>query len=139
MFRAFETLFLTFLSEDVETIFWESKISLQNCYKIKFPRGSLLENNFKATLRSKTNALSVWKWHFLRFCNCTSSSFLNDKIENFKNLKNLIDLKNFYIKFLLYIKSLRSSLQNDFSLIFDLLQPHLEDFSIFRMFWIFLF
>ena len=38
--------------------------------------GSFLENGFEATLSSKTNAVSVWKKHFLDFC-----KFLSDEVE----------------------------------------------------------
>ena len=53
-----------FSSDEVETVFTESKSN------------SRKEIGFEATLKSKTNVLSIWKGHFLIFC-----KFLNDEVK----------------------------------------------------------
>ena len=70
------TLFCKFLNDVVETIFWKSMPYLQNCLNAKFFIGDIVEDGFKAALRSKTNLLSVWKLCFPIFCN-----ILCDKVE----------------------------------------------------------
>ena len=64
------------MSDEVETIFWESETKHSRLFKSKFGRRSFLENGFKATLSSKANVLSVWKEHFLDFC-----KFLSEGVE----------------------------------------------------------
>ena len=65
--------FIKFLSEEVETLFWESvlKYLIQNLVLRSF-----LKNGFGATLSSRTNILSVWKGHFSVFI-----KFLNEEVE----------------------------------------------------------
>ena len=58
------SLFCKFLSEKVETIFWEVRQDLQNNLNQNLAIGSFLENGFEATLSSKTNVVSVWKGQF---------------------------------------------------------------------------
>ena len=70
------SLFCKFLSEKVETIFWEVRQDLQNNLNQNLAIGSFLENGFEATLSSKTNVVSVWKEHFSVFC-----KFLSDEVE----------------------------------------------------------
>ena len=129
------SVFCKFLSDEVETIFWESEAKRSKLFKSKFGQKKLfrkwlwsnlelknecseglkrtffsflqifecrswslfsdkvrqsvqnylnknlvirnfLENYFEATLSSKTNVLSVWKWHFSVF-----SKFLSDEGE----------------------------------------------------------
>ena len=57
-------LFASFLSDKVETIFWESEAKRSNLFKSKLITGNFLENGFGATLSSKTYILSIWKGHF---------------------------------------------------------------------------
>ena len=80
VFWAFEkTIFQSFAN------FWVTKLkpfsgkvtrSVQNWLNQNFFKGSFLENGFEATLTSKTNVLSVWKYHFSVFC-----KFLSDEVE----------------------------------------------------------
>ena len=50
--------------------------SVQNCLNSRLVIKSSLENGFEATLKSKTNVLRVWKWHFSLFC-----KFLSDNVK----------------------------------------------------------
>ena len=70
------SVFCKFLSDEVETVFWESEAKCSNLFKSKFGQKNFLENGFGATLTSKTNVLSVWKEHFSVFC-----KFLSDEVE----------------------------------------------------------
>ena len=60
----FSLILCKFSSDEVETVFTESKSN------------SRKEIGFEATLKSKTNVLSIWKGHFLIFC-----KFLNDEVK----------------------------------------------------------
>ena len=68
--------FSKFLSDKVETIFWEGEAKHSKLFNQHLVIGSFLENGFEATLSSKTNVLRIWKEHFSFFCN-----FLSDKVE----------------------------------------------------------
>lgn len=66
--------------------FWVAKLKafsakarqiLQNSLNPNLITRSISENNFKATLKSKTTPLNVWKWHYLLFW-----WFLSDEVEN---------------------------------------------------------
>ena len=57
-------LFKKILSDKVETVFRESKSELLVGFILKFVGGSILEIGFEATLKLKTNVLSIWKWSF---------------------------------------------------------------------------
>ena len=80
MLWAFEkSIFLFF------TNFWVTKLKpfsekgrecVQKHWNKNLVIGSVLEKGFEATLRSKTNVLSVWKGHFSVFCN-----FLSEEAE----------------------------------------------------------
>ena len=50
--------------------------SVQKCLNRNSALGSILQNDFEATLSSKANVLSVWKGHLSVFC-----KFLSDKVE----------------------------------------------------------
>ena len=61
--------------------FWVAKLkpfsgkvrqSVQNCLNQNFVIRRFLENSFEATFIWKTNALSIWKGHFLVFCKILS-------------------------------------------------------------------
>ena len=64
------------MSDEVETVFWESdgkhwKLSKLKFGSVKFPR-----KGFETTLNSKANVQSLWKKHFRRFC-----KFLSHEVE----------------------------------------------------------
>ena len=62
--------FCTFLSDEVETVFWESKADPSKLFKFKVGHRKLLENCFEP------NVPSVWKWYFSVFW-----KFLSDEVE----------------------------------------------------------
>ena len=70
------SVFRKLLSDEVETIFWESKAKRSRLLKLKFGRGSFQENDIEAKLSGNTNVLSLWKEHLSVFCN-----FLSDEVE----------------------------------------------------------
>ena len=53
--------FRIFLGVEVEPIFGKARQNVQNCLNPKLIIGSTLENSFEATLRSKTNDLTIRK------------------------------------------------------------------------------
>ena len=65
-------VFCKFLSNEVETIFWESEAKHSRLFKSKFCRRNLLEKGFGVTLSSKAIVLSVWKERFSVFCKLLS-------------------------------------------------------------------
>ena len=67
------SVFIKFLSEEVETFFWESVLKYLMQHLVL---RSFLENGFEATLSSRTNILSVWKGHFSVFI-----KFLSEEVE----------------------------------------------------------
>ena len=70
------SVFCKFLSDEVETIFWESEAKRSRLFKSRFGRRSFLENGLEGTLNWDTNVISVWKEHFLVFC-----KLLSDQVE----------------------------------------------------------
>ena len=70
------SVFRKFLSDEVETIFWESEAKHSTLFKSKFGRKSFLENGFEAILSSKTSFVCIWKEYFSVFCR-----FLSDEVE----------------------------------------------------------
>ena len=60
-------VFCKFLSDEVETVFWDSKAKWRKLLNQNLVIESFLENDSEATLRSKMNARSVWKEHFSVF------------------------------------------------------------------------
>ena len=70
------SVFCKFLSDEVETIFWESEAKRSRLFKSRFGRWSFLENGLEGTLNWDTNVISVWKEHFLVFC-----KLLSDQVE----------------------------------------------------------
>ena len=56
--------------------FGKVRQSNQNCLNSKLATKSILHNSFEATLRSKRNTVSIWKWSFWSFC-----KFLGDEVE----------------------------------------------------------
>ena len=69
-------VFCKFLSNEVETIFWESEAKRSRLFKSRFGCRSFLENGLEGTLNWDTNVISVWKEHFLVFC-----KLLSDEVE----------------------------------------------------------
>ena len=65
--RHFSGFFSKFLSDKVETIFWEREANHSKQFKSNLVTGTFLENGFETTLSSKRNVLSVWKVHFFSF------------------------------------------------------------------------
>ena len=72
--------------------FWGTKLkpfsrkanrSLQNGFILKFARQSILEIDFEATLKSKTNFLSVWKWIYIYIYIFFFAHFLVNKLRMF--------------------------------------------------------
>ena len=63
-------------SNKIETVFWESEAKQSKLLNSKLATKSILHNSFEATLRSKRNAVSIWKWSFWSFC-----KFLGDEVE----------------------------------------------------------
>ena len=68
MFWTFELdifhIFSKFLSDKVESVFWESKVMHWKLFKSK---ASILENCFEVIFRSKAIVLNLWKWTFSLF------------------------------------------------------------------------
>ena len=60
------SVFCKLLSDEVETVFWESETEPLNSNLVI---GIFLETGFETTLRSKTNVLSIWKGKSSVFCN----------------------------------------------------------------------
>ena len=71
------SVFRKLLSDEVETIFWESKAKRSRLLKLKFGRGSFQENSIEAKLSCNTNVLSLWKEYLSVFC-----KFLSDEVES---------------------------------------------------------
>ena len=71
------SVFRKLLSDEVETIFWESKAKRSRLLKLKFGRGSFQENSIEAKLSCNTNVLSLWKECLSVFC-----KFLSDEVES---------------------------------------------------------
>ena len=83
------------------------KQSIKNCLNQNLVLGTFLENGFEASLSSKTNVLSVWKWYFSVFSNfwVTNLKPFSGKVrQNIKNClnQNLIigDFLDFFWSFL---------------------------------------
>ena len=72
IFQYFENVWVTKL----KPLSGKVRQSVQNYLNQNSVVGSFLENNFEATLSSKTNVLSVWKKLFSIFC-----KFLIDEVE----------------------------------------------------------
>ena len=72
----------------------KARQSIQNYLNQNLVIGSFLENDFEATLSSKTNVLSVWKEHFSKFC-----KFLSDEVETIFRESETKRLKLFKSKF----------------------------------------
>ena len=81
--------FYKFLSDEVETVFWENETEPSK--PIKLVIGNFLENGFEATLRSKMNVLRISKGKFSVFCNfwVTKLKPLSGKAR--KNIKNCLN------------------------------------------------
>ena len=73
----FSLFFVTFWGTKLKPFSGKANQSLQNGFILNFARGSTLEIGFEATLKSKTNVLSVWKWLFNFFC-----TFFSEQVEN---------------------------------------------------------
>ena len=71
------TFFVNFWGTKLKPFSGKANQSLQNGFILKFARESILEIGFEATLKSKTNVLSVWKWIFYFFC-----TFFSEQVEN---------------------------------------------------------
>ena len=71
-------VFCKFLSDEVETVFWENGAKPLRPFKFKFGHSKPFRNGFEATFRSKMIVLSVWKGHFSFFAN-----FLLTKLKRF--------------------------------------------------------
>ena len=78
----------------LKPFFGKARQSVQNWLNWELVIGSILENGFEAKLKSKTNVLSLWKWHFSVFC-----KFLSDEVET---VFALIALDNLYYNFLMF-------------------------------------
>ena len=70
------SVFCRFFSDEVESIVWEVRQSLQSHLNQNLVKGSFLENCFETNLSPITNVLSVWKGHFSVFF-----KFLSDEVE----------------------------------------------------------
>ena len=68
--------FCKFLSDEIETFSGKGKQRVLIYSNWSLGITTFLENGFRATLSSKSNALSVWKKHFQVFC-----KFLRDEVE----------------------------------------------------------
>ena len=62
------SVFCKFLSEEVETVCWESEAKRSKLFKSKSGYKKLHRKCFCSYLRSKMNVLNVWKLHFSVFC-----------------------------------------------------------------------
>ena len=78
----------------LKPFFGKARQSVQNWLNWELVIGSILENGSEAKLKSKTNVLSLWKWHFSVFC-----KFLSDEVET---VFALIALDNLYYSFLMF-------------------------------------
>ena len=63
------SVFCKFLSDEVETVFWESEAKRSKLFKSKFAYMDFLENGFGAILSSKTNVWTFEKSIFQFFAN----------------------------------------------------------------------
>ena len=61
----FSLFFVKFWGTKLKPFSRKANRSLQNGFILKFARESILEIDFEATLKSKTNVLSVWKWIYI--------------------------------------------------------------------------
>ena len=76
----FSLFFVKFWGTKLKPFSRKANRSLQNGFILKFARESILEIDFEATLKSKTNVLSVWKWIYIYiyfFC-----TFFSEQVEN---------------------------------------------------------
>ena len=62
------SVFGNFCVTKLKPFFGKARQSVQNWLNWELVIGSILENGFEAKLKSKTNVLSLWKWHFSVFC-----------------------------------------------------------------------
>ena len=76
LLRSQKQVFHKFLIDEVETIFCKVRQGAENCLNQNLVTGSFLENGIEATLRSRTNVLSIQKGLFSVFC-----KFSSDKVE----------------------------------------------------------
>ena len=74
--RAFFSFFANFWVTKLKPFSGKVRQGVQNCLNHNLVIGSFLENDFEATLSSKTNVLSIWKGHFSVLC-----KFLRDKVK----------------------------------------------------------
>ena len=70
------SVFCKFLSDELESVFWESKAEPSRPSNSKLVIGSFLENNFEGILRLKTIFLSILKGKYSTFW-----QFLSDEVE----------------------------------------------------------
>ena len=73
VWKGYFSVFCRFLSDKVETILWESEAKHSKLLNQNLVIGSFFENDFEATLSSKTNVVSIWKEHFSVFCKSLSN------------------------------------------------------------------
>ena len=83
--------FYKFLSDEVETVFWENETEPSK--PIKLVIGNFLEKGFEATLRSKMNVLRVSKGTFSVFCNFWATKLKPFSGKARKNIKKLFESK----------------------------------------------
>ena len=81
--------FYKFLSDEVETVFWENETEPSK--PIKLVIGNFLEKGFEATLRSKMNVLRVSKGTFSVFCNFWATKLKPFSGKARKNIKNCLN------------------------------------------------
>ena len=72
----FFTFFVKFQGTNLKPFSGEANQTLHG-FILKFARGSIFEIRFEATLNSKTNVLTVWKWMFKFFC-----TFFSGQVES---------------------------------------------------------
>ena len=81
--------------------FGKAKQSVKNCLNEHLVIWNFSKICFEVTLRSKTNVLSIWKWHFSVFC-----KFLRDEVETFLGGRRGAALKNFLNEKFVHLKLL---------------------------------
>ena len=70
------SLFWNFLSNEVESVFWESEAKRSKLFQSKFRHRNFLRKWFRRILELKNEFFAIWKGHFSVFCR-----FFSDEIE----------------------------------------------------------
>ena len=98
------SVFCKFLSDEVETVFWESGAKPSKLFKSKFGQWKDLTKIFSKFLELKTNVLTIWKSNFEFFANLWMAKLeaffgkVRQSVQNYLNQNSVIQsfLKKYF-------------------------------------------